>query len=172
MHLWMDKLMARPYIDLSCTNRILELMVFKDGRKEQGREVTVPRMRNQGSSPLTLLNRRKGDNEVNHHKANNKTATQICCGHCAVHSFVLCHVVTCSFLHNNAQLRLAVWINTSDSIGKILMYSCPLFLNVSSPLSWLWLHIFKLKPAWELDHSLTSLVCVHQHILMKDLFRI
>lgn len=37
----MHKLMARPYIDLSCTRHILELTGFEDGRKEQGREETL-----------------------------------------------------------------------------------------------------------------------------------
>lgn len=57
-----------------CTTCILEFTVFKGEREEEEREgETVPRIRTRGNTPLTLPNKRKKNNEVKHHKANNKT---------------------------------------------------------------------------------------------------
>lgn len=44
----------------------------------------MPRTRKRGNSPLTLPNKGKKNNEVNHHKANNKTTEKEVsrtCGH-------------------------------------------------------------------------------------------
>lgn len=44
----------------------------------------MPRTRNRGNAPLTLGNKGKKNNEVNHHKANNKTTEKEVsetCGH-------------------------------------------------------------------------------------------
>lgn len=72
----------------SCISHILELTVFEDRREEQGRErVTVPRTKNRRNSPLTLPNKGKGHNEVNHHEANNNTTEKEVsktCGHLQV----------------------------------------------------------------------------------------
>lgn len=55
--------------------------------KNREERVTAPRTRNRGNSPLTLPNKGKRNNEVNHHQANNKTTKKKVsktCGHLQV----------------------------------------------------------------------------------------